>query len=466
MRDTPQKQAITGLFSEYKQLIHRPRRPAVGRTRPLIDFSGGFGRGILSFIAMFVKIIYESIVQALQQLSANKLRSFLSLTGISIGIICIISVLSAVDSLKDNVSASFEKLGNDVLYVSREPWTEDPGQNWWKYRQRPEPDYADLQAIQAKSKLAERASFSVFIPGRLLKFAGNSVQGAYMAGVTADYEYIFNLEFQQGRFFTPFEMNAGANRVVLGAELASSLFGPVDPIGREINIKGIDFQVVGVMKKEGSSLISIVPFDEAVIIPFNTAKKLVNVKSRYNWGTSLNVKSRAGASLDDLQDEVTGILRSQRKIKPKEDENFAINRLSMFTSLLEPIFGTMNIVGIFIGGFSILVGMFSVANIMFVSVRERTSIIGIKKALGARQSVILLEFLIESIILCLVGAVIGLLIVYGVLKIATAAFHYEIYLSLTNFLIGLFLAVIIGIVSGLVPAWQAARLDPVEAMRK
>lgn len=415
---------------------------------------------------MFVKIIFESVVQALQQLSANKLRSFLSLSGISIGIICIISVLSAVDSLKDNVSASFEKLGNDVLYVSKEPWTEDPGQNWWKYRQRPEPAIEDLEAIRRKSKLYERASFSVFIPGRVLKFAGNSVQGAYMAGVTEDYEHIFNLEFRDGRFFTPFEMNSGANRVVIGAELASELFGTVEPVGREVNIKGIDFQIVGVMKKEGNSLISIIPFDEAVIIPFQTAKKLVNVKSRYNWGTSLNVKARPTVSLDDLQDEITGILRSQRKIKPRATENFALNRLSMFTSLLAPIFGTMNIVGIFIGGFSILVGMFSVANIMFVSVRERTSIIGIKKALGARQSVILLEFLIESIMLCLVGAIMGLVIVFGVLRLATAVFDYDIYLSLTNFLIGLILAIVIGVLSGLVPAWQAARLDPVEAMRK
>jgi putative ABC transport system permease protein len=415
---------------------------------------------------MFFKVIYESIVQAFQQLAANKLRSFLSLTGISIGIICIISVLSAVDSLKQNVSSSFEKLGNDVLYVDKMPWNEDPGQNWWKYQQRPQVSYEDLVAIRKKSKLSERSSFAVFMPGRTLKFGSSSVEGAYMAGVTDDYAEIFNFDFDKGRFFTPFESANGTNRVVLGASVAEELFGLIDPIGREINVKGMDFQVVGVLKKEGNTLINIFQFDEAVITSFNAAKKLINVKSRYNWGTSLNVKAMAGVNLDDLQDEVTGILRSERKIKPKEKENFSINQLSMFTNLLAPIFSTMNIVGIFIGGFSILVGMFSVANIMFVSVKERTSIIGIKKALGARQYIILLEFLIESVVLCVIGALIGLVIVFGVLKLATAAFHYEIYLTGGNVLIAMILSLVIGVLSGLVPAWQAAKLDPVEAMRK
>ncbi len=415
---------------------------------------------------MFFKLIYESIAQAFQQLSANKLRSFLSLSGISIGIICIISVLSAVDSLKDNVSASFEKLGNDVLYIDKMPWNEDPSQNWWKYQQRPEPAYEDLEVIKKKSRLSGMASFSVFMPSRTIKFGASSIEGAFMAGVTDDYAEIFNFDFEKGRFFTPFESANGTNRVILGAVVAEKLFGTIDPIGKEINIKGLDFQVIGVLRKEGTTLINIFQFDEAVVISFNTAKKLINVKSRNSWGTSLNVKAMAGVNLDDLKDEITGILRSARKIKPRETENFAVNQLSMFTNLLEPIFSTMNIVGIFIGGFSILVGMFSVANIMFVSVKERTSIIGIKKALGARPIVILLEFLIESVVLCLVGALIGLLIVYGLLKLATVAFSYEIYLSGGNILIALILSLVIGILSGLVPAWQAARLDPVEAMRK
>ena len=220
------------------------------------------------------------------------------------------------------------------------------------------------------------------------------------------------------------------------------------------------------MKKEGNTLINIFQFDEAILVSYQTAKKLINVKSRFTWGTSLNAKVKPGYSLDDLRGEITGILRAERKIRPKEEENFAINQLTMLTNMIAPIFSMMNIVGWFIGGFAIIVGMFSVANIMFVSVKERTSIIGIKKALGARQSIILLEFLIESIVLCLVGAFIGLVFVVGILKLATAAFNYDIYLSVGNMVFALILALVIGVISGLVPAWQAARLDPVEAMRK
>lgn len=415
---------------------------------------------------MMFNLIYESIVQALQQLSANKLRSFLSLTGISIGIICIISVLSAVDSLKDNISSSFEKLGNDVLYVDKMPWNEDPSQNWWKYTRRPQPSYEDLEIIKNKVKLSDQSSFSVFIPGRTLKFGSSSVEGAYMAGVTEDYGDIFRIEFEDGRFFTPFESSTGANRAIIGSLLAAKLFGAIEPIGREIKIKGLDFQVVGVLKKEGNTLIHIFQFDEAVLIPYETAKKLINVKSRNTWGTSLNIKARDGVALDDLKDEVTGVLRSARRIKPRESENFAINQLAMLTKLLEPIFSVLNVVGVLIGIFAILVGMFSVANIMFVSVKERTAIIGIKKALGARKPIILLEFLIESVVLCIIGAIIGLVIVFGLLKLATAVFHFEMYLSAFNVVLAILIGVTIGVLSGIIPAWLAARLDPVEAMRK
>ncbi|MDX1409374.1 MAG: ABC transporter permease, partial [Saprospiraceae bacterium] len=224
---------------------------------------------------MFLRVIFEAIVQAFQQLNSNKLRSFLSSLGITIGIFCIISVLSAVDSLESNISKSFEKLGNDVLYVDRMPWNEDPNSNWWKYMRRPHPGEDDLEALKAQVKGAEYASLSVFIPGKTIKYGSTDVQGAYMAGITYDYADISKLEFESGRYFTPFEYANGTNRVILGNVLAEELFGDRDPIGKTVKIVGRKYQVIGVLEKEGNSLVSIIPYDEAVLVSFNTAKKLV-----------------------------------------------------------------------------------------------------------------------------------------------------------------------------------------------
>ncbi|MDX1476105.1 MAG: ABC transporter permease [Saprospiraceae bacterium] len=414
---------------------------------------------------MFLRLIFEGIVQAFKQLNSNKLRSFLSSLGITIGIFCIISVLSAVDSLESNISQSFEKLGNDVLYVDRMPWNEDPNSNWWKYMRRPHPGEEDLEALKAQVKGAEYASLSVFIPGKTIKYGSTDVQGAYMAGITYDYADISKLEFAAGRYFTPFEYANGTNRIILGNVLAGELFGDRDPIGKTVKIVGRKFQVIGVLEKEGNSLVSIIPYDEAVLVSFNTAKKLVNVKTGRTYGTLLNVKARPGVELVDLRDEVVGVMRKHRKLRPKEEDNFSVNELSMFTAIIEGIFGVMNMVGFVIGIFAILVGVFSVANIMFVSVKERTNIIGIKKALGARNSIILFEFLIESIMLCVVGGVIGLAVVMLVLKAVSGIFEYEMFVSATNITIALVGAIVIGVVAGLIPATQAARMDPVDAMR-
>lgn len=414
---------------------------------------------------MFIKIIYESIVQAIQQLYSNKLRSFLSLLGISIGIFCIIAVKSAVDSLKQNIEVSFEKLGNDVLYIDKMPWNEPPHISWWKYMKRPEPDYNDFQALKKRVKGSDLASISVFIPSRTIKYHSSHVEGAYMAGVTFDFAEIFNIDFEKGRYFTPFEYESGANRVILGKEVAAELFNTVEPIGKEVRIRGQKFQVMGVMEKEGESMFSPFNFDDAVIISYNTIKKLINVKSRNTYGTSLNIKAAPGVDLEDLKDEVTGALRAHRKLRPREDENFAINELSMFTNMIQPVFKVLNIAGIIIGGFALVVGMISVANIMFVSVKERTSIIGIKKALGARKSVILLEFLIESVILSVIGGLFGLLIVFGSLRFIASAFKYDMFLSMNNVIIAVVVAVIVGIISGVIPAIKAAKMDPVDAIR-
>ncbi len=414
---------------------------------------------------MFLRRIYEGIMQAFQQLAANPLRSFLSSLGITIGIFCIIAVMSAVDSLEDNITSSFEKLGTDVIYVDQRPWNEDPGQNWWKYARRPRPDHADLEAIRRKVRGAEYSSMSIFVPSKTITYGSSSVRGAYMAGITYDYASITKLDFQEGRYFTPFEYKSGSNSVILGAVLAKELFGDRPAVGKHVKLAGKRFTVVGVLKKEGNSLIDIIPFDEAVLVGYNTIKKLVNVRTGATWGTMLNVKAKPGVALVDLEDELTGVLRSHRKLKPREDDNFSLNQLSVLTNLLEPVFAVLNMVGFVIGIFAIIVGIFSVANIMFVSVKERTSIIGIKKALGARKGIILFEFLVESIILCMAGGAIGLGIVALVLQILSGVFNFEMAVSLTNIILAVVGAIAIGVIAGIIPAVQAARMDPVEAMR-
>lgn len=412
------------------------------------------------------KIIYESIVQALQSLSGNKMRTFLSLLGIVIGIFCIIAVKSAVDSLQNSVISSFNELGSDVLYIDKQPWNEDPGQNWWKYTRRPNTSYTDYERIKNRSNMADEAAFSIYTGGRTAKYKSNSVSNGFIMGASYEFNRIQSLNIEKGRYFTPTEYHNGSNKVILGFVMAEELFGNIEPVGKFIRLFGQKFQVVGVLKKEGESLVNIMNFDEVCWLGFKTVKKFVNVKDDNNRiGRSLTVKAKAGVTLDELRDELTGILRSKRKLRPSEDNNFSINQLSMITDMLDSVFGVLNLAGLFIGIFALIVGMFSVANIMFVSVKERTNIIGIKKALGAKRFIILLEFLIESIILCIIGGLVGLATVFITLKIISSIIPFDMYLSFTNMVIGVVASVTVGIIAGIIPAFQASKMNPVDAIR-
>jgi putative ABC transport system permease protein len=414
---------------------------------------------------VILRVIYESILQATDQLVSNKLRSFLSLLGITIGIFCIIGVQSAVNSLQDNVMNSLKKLGDDVIYIQKMPWNEDPSQNFWKYQRRPNPSYEDFEAIKAKSKATGLIDYHVFIGTRTAKFRSNSVERVFVAAVTYDFDQLFNVVYDRGRYYTPTEFHHGMNKVLIGYQVAEELFGSVDPIGKTISLGGRDMEVIGVFEKSGKDILKVMDFDQAIIISYELAKKIANVKITHFWGTTVNVKAKPGVTLQELKDDLTWVLRSERRLKPKENDNFALNSLSVLAKLMDSVFDVLNMVGFVIGIFAIVVGMFSVANIMFVSVKERTNIIGIKKALGAKQNVILLEFLIESIILCVIGGVIGLGLVFLLLTALKDSLPFPIYLDFVNMLWGLGISIIVGVVSGLIPALQAARMDPVDAIR-
>ncbi len=416
---------------------------------------------------ILTRIFSDSFSQAFQQLWSNRLRTFLSLLGILIGIICIIGVLAAVDSLESNVRGSLDKLGDDVIYVQKISWAEDPGANYLKYLRRPSVDYADFEVIQERVESAEQVSYTVGIGSKIAKYRSNSLESVGMFCATYDFFSLFKIELEEGRYFSPSEYHFGSNKVIIGATVRDELFGPINPLGKTISVGGRKLEVVGVFEKSGNSLINVFDFDDNLMISYELGRKIANLKSNSFFGNSqINVKAREGVDKRQLKDEIISTLRAHRRLKPKEDDNFSLNELSILSNILDSFFWVLNIVGWVIGGFSIFVGMFSVANIMFVSVKERTSIIGVKKALGARQSVILLEFLIESIVLCLVGGVIGLLLVQFLVMILTQAIEFEFFLSVTNIILGLTLSVVVGVLAGFFPALQAARMDPVVAMRK
>ncbi len=414
------------------------------------------------------KIIKESIAQAISQLMGNKLRSFLSLLGITIGIFCIIGVQAAVDSLEDNIMDSIKQLGSDVVYVSKFNWMEDPHKDFLKLMRRPNPSFADYKVVNKKVRSAEISCFSVFIGLKTAKYHSSSVERVECFGATYEYGEMFDLSFEKGRYFSTSEYFYGAPKCVLGHTVANELFGNIEPIGKTIRVMGRKLQVIGVLEKSGENLIGILDFDDALLLSYELAKKMANLKSNNAFGNAtLSVKAAEGISNEALKDDLTGVLRAHRRLRPKEENNFAMNEISLMQQLFSSIFGVLNVIGLIIGIFAILVGVFSVANIMFVSVKERTNIIGIKKALGAKRYIILLEFLIEAIILCLIGGLIGLLLVYGITTLISSmdSVGFKIYLSSTNVISGIIWSTCIGVISGLIPAMQASGMDPVEAIR-
>jgi putative ABC transport system permease protein len=416
----------------------------------------------------FLRICLEGASQSWQQLTANKLRSFLSLLGITIGIFCIIGVKSAVNSLEDNIRGSMSKLGNDVIYVEKFSWAEDPGQNYWRWMRRPNFSYIEYEALEDRLKNAEKVGYWQFLGSKTLKWNSSSVENTFFIGATEDCGDLFHLEFADGRYFSTIEYQSGTDVCILGSTVAEGLFGNgVDPVEKEVNVGGRKLRIVGVLKSSGNDILKAFNFDDAVIVGYNLARRGFNVRKNGQWErTSLLVQAKTGVNIEDMKDEIVGVMRGQRRLKPKEEDNFSLNTLSILSGLFDSVFGTINAAGFIIGIFALVVGMFSVANIMFVSVKERTNIIGIKMALGAKRWFILLEILLEAIVLCVVGGLLGLIFIFGLTKIITLVLDFDIHLSMSNILVGLLTSIVVGIISGLIPAIQASGMDPVEAIRK
>lgn len=417
-------------------------------------------RGIKA-VVIWVRIVRESVAFAVHSLVSNKLRTILSLLGITIGIFAIVSVFTVVDSLGRTIKKNISELGDNVVYIQKWPIMFGPGFQWWKYIQRPEPEIPEMDQVMKRSRTVEYAAFT--IQGRrTISYKNNSIPEITILAASESYEKIRLFEIDEGRFVSPSEFRSGANVAVIGRKIADDLFPGESPLGKTFEVSSAKALVVGVFKKEGEGL-NAGSHDEIAFIPLNYARTLINIRSS-NVRPSLIVKSKPGVPLEEMVDELTGIMRSIRKLKPMEEDNFALNTMSMISTAFDQLLVTLNLAGFIIGGFAILVGGFGIANIMFVSVRERTRIIGIQKAIGARNAFILFEFLFEAVALSLMGGIVGLLLIFIGSLIANSMMEFKIVLGLNNIAIGLIISAVIGIIAGFAPAWRASRLSPVVAI--
>lgn len=401
---------------------------------------------------------------AVQELKVNKLRTALSLFGIAIGIFCIIGVLSTISSLKFFIQQSVSSMGANTIYIQKQPWGQggDPN-SWWKYQNRPNNKFEEVKLIKERVALASDVAYAN-ISSSSIEYKDMQLSGVSWYAVTEDFSNIQQIDVAYGRYLSQRDFEAGTNSLVLGYENAVKLFGSAESaLEKEVSIKGKKCIIVGVIKKIGKSNFGGWDFDNILIVPYLFARALIN--DRYADGM-LMVKGKEGHTVEALKDELTGAMRSIRQLSPTQDDNFSLNEISAANEFLDVIFTSINIGGWAIASLSLLVGAFSVANIMFVTVRERTSQIGLKKAIGAKKSLILTEFLLESAFLCIIGGLIGITLVFILTETVSVITGYDIFISLQNIITAITICITLGIFSGIVPASIAAKLDPVVAIRR
>lgn len=410
---------------------------------------------------LYLRLLKESLSFAINALRNNKLRTLLSLLGVTIGIFSIIAVLAAVDSLDRKISKDLSSLDKNTIYLMKFSFgpSEIPQ---WKREQFPNVKYDEYIALKNSLNNTQQVGYQLFVNRESLKYDSKTVADVNIVPSSYEMVDIDGLTFDKGRFYTESESNSGSPVVVLGYEIANGLFGSDDPIGKNIRLYGQRFTVIGVMKKQGAGFFGD-SNDTSVYLPANFLRRMYGDNDAMT--PVIVLKPVKGIDMDAYKAEVAQKLRAVRGMKAGEIDNFFINVLSGFTDFIDGILGQMNVVGWIISGFSLLVGGFGIANIMFVSVKERTNLIGIQKSLGAKNRFILFQFLFEAIILSVIGGIIGLIMVWGIALILTKALDFEFVLSFGNVILGTTLAAIIGLISGILPAISAANLDPVEAIR-
>ncbi|MDG1327007.1 MAG: ABC transporter permease [Flavobacteriaceae bacterium] len=412
---------------------------------------------------IYLRVLRESFNFAINALTTNKLRTFLSLLGVTIGIFSIIAVLAAVDSLKNEINDSISSLDNSTIIIMRFNFGPSDVPRW-KSEQFPDVSYDEYQYIKKNVPNTKAVSFTLNVPRTAIKYEENSISNVDVGAITHEYYDIESLQIAEGRFFNEAESNSGTPVIVLGDEIAKTLFSSSSPLGKKIRLYGRKFTVIGVLKKEGSGLFGESK-DTTVLLPVNMARKIFGDNNKSTF-PQIIVKPEKGIDNEGYIADLTQKIRMARGLKPDDINDFFINQLKGFKDVIDDITGTMNGIGWVISGFSLLVGGFGIANIMFVSVKERTNLIGIQKSLGAKNKFILFQFLFEAVILSLIGGLIGLILVFIVSVIASSfSGDFNFVLSPWNMFLGTAISAIIGLISGIIPAISASKLDPVEAIR-
>ena len=417
-------------------------------------------------MGIIIRLILESFRFAWNALKMNAFRTTLSLLGVTVGIFAIIGVFTVVDSLEKSVRSSLNFLGSGTIYVNKWPFVGGNDFNWWDYIKRPNPSYSEYKFLE--KNLQTKSSIAIWSSdgSSVMKYKSNSFDEGRFVGGSYLYNDIFSVPIASGRYFTQKEAKAGKNVAVIGANIAETLFEGENPLGKTFKIRGSRFYVIGVVEKEGESFLGITSNDDNCIVPYDAFKRIF-VTGSGKWNEKPSTIGMKGFDNDiglvKMEYETRGLLRSHRGLRPKDEDTFALNRPEALANVIGSVFDVLSVVGWVIGGFSILVGGFGIANIMFVSVRERTNIIGIQKSLGAKNYFVLFQFLFESVFLSLLGGAAGLLLVYLLSFMSLGTM--ELTMTLPNIVLGLGVSVAIGMISGIIPAALAARMDPVEAIR-
>ncbi len=413
---------------------------------------------------LIIRLILESFRFAWNALTSNLLRTVLSLLGVTIGIFAIIAVFTIVDSLERSVKDSLNFLGSDNINVEKFPYGFGGGPYpWWKYFQRPQPTYNDYKFLMENGDSFEAITISARKGGVIAK-QGSNATSSTLLGIAYGHKDVYEIPLDKGRYFTRLETEAARNVAILGARIAKDLFPYSEPVGKTINIRGLKYYIIATIKEEGEGFLGLPSNDDNIYLPYKSFLKLYYSGARNGIGSSITAKGKSSdIGLVELEYELRGLMRQKRGLKPKEEDDFALNRPEALVNFISSTFDVLSVAGWVIGSFSILVGGFGIANIMFVSVKERTNIIGIQKSLGAKNYFILFQFLFEAIFLSIIGGGTGIFLVYLISFVSLGTL--DLQLTVGNVMLGLGVSAVIGMASGIIPAATASRLDPVIAIR-